>query len=172
MGHKGRFTGIQSGLCYYRVLSASLECVCGYIHVCMCVDACTSGGVGGGCAAARVKADVFCCCVGTLLLDHSLAALCGRMHNGLAGVPASISFHFLLRAPFPEHGFSHFLLLMSALFASLLPRGTTELLKGPFELFVQRMKSSVGMVTGTAHASNWSLLHRWTLTHAFGFCLC
>lgn len=83
-----------------------------------------------------MKADIFCCYVGTLLLDNSPVALHGIV-NGLAGFPELIPFHFLLGALSLEHGFSHLLLLVSALFASLLPKGTTELLKGLFELFVQ-----------------------------------
>lgn len=54
--------------------------------------------------------------------------------NRLAVFPASISFHFLLGALSCEQGCSHFLLLASALFASLLPKGAMALLKGPFEL--------------------------------------
>ena len=42
-----------------------------------------------------------------------------------AGLPASISFHFRLGRLSLEHGCSHFLLLVSALFASLLPKGRT-----------------------------------------------
>lgn len=82
-----------------------------------------------------MKADPFCCYVGTLLLDNSPVALPGIV-NGLAGFPGLIPSHLLL-SPFPEHGFSRLPRLVSALFASLLPKGTTELLKGPFELFVQ-----------------------------------
>ena len=84
-----------------------------------------------------MKAGVFHCYVGILLLDSSPVALYRRIVKGLAVFPASISFHFLLGAPSLKPGCLHFLLLVSALFASLLPKGTTELLKGPFELFVQ-----------------------------------
>lgn len=64
-------------------------------------------------------------------------------------VPCVISFHVLLRACFLEHRFSHFLLLVSALFASLLLKGTEELLRGPSEPFVQRVETSVRTVTGS-----------------------
>ena len=127
------------------------------IQVCVCVCVCVC------CAAAWMKAGVFHCYVGILLLDSSPVALYRRIVKGLAVFPASISFHFLLGAPSLKPGCLHFLLLVSALFASLLPKGTTELLKGPFELFVQWMKSSFGTVTGTAHASNWSLTHAFWL---------
>lgn len=83
-----------------------------------------------------MNADVFCCSVGTLLSDNSPVALHGIV-NGLAGFPELIPFYFLLGALSLEPGFSHLLLSVSALFASLLPKGTTKLLKGPFELLVQ-----------------------------------
>ena len=127
---------IQSALCYFRLISPSWDyvCACECTYVCVCVCVCVYVCV--CCAAAQMKADIFRCYVETLLLDHRPVALHGIV-NGLPGFPELIPFHCLFGALSLEHGFSRFLLLVSALFVSLLPKGTTELLKGPLELFVQ-----------------------------------
>jgi hypothetical protein len=76
--------------------------------------------------------------------------------NGLAPFPAVTSFHFPLGALSCEHGFSHFLLLVSALFASLLPKNARELLKWSLDCMFNEwrvQRDSYGDCTW----SSWSL---------------
>ena len=140
MDHKGWFTVIQSGLILESFLLPEVcICACGYmcdacvwIHVRLCVCVCV-------CIVQLPECRLACfslLCWYFANGQQSCAVYQGIV-NRLAVFPASISFHFLLGALSREQGCSHFLLLVSALFASLLPKGTMALLKGPFELCVQ-----------------------------------
>lgn len=181
--HNGLCTLVQSGLSYFRVISTSLECMCMRVHMCMyvcvcmhlylyvCVYACMSVGM--------------CVCVVQLPRRRlTFSLLCWHFALGLSpvalyrivkGLLVSLCwspFNFYLEHFSWELG-SHIFCSWCQLCLLLLPKATKELLKGPLQLSIQWMKSSVGQDPGTAHASPWSFLqHYWAMTHAFGFCLC
>lgn len=129
---------------YFRVVSVSLECMvcgcmCAWTHVYPCVRVCVA------------RRSQWRLTFSVAVLEFSCwTPLLRLFASDSCWVPCVISSRFPLRALSLEHGFLHFLFLVSGLFASLLPKGSMELLKGPFELFIQWMKSSVQRVTGTA----------------------
>lgn len=75
-----------------------------------------------------MKADIFCCYIGTLLLDNSAVVLHGIV-NGLAGFPELILFHFLLGALSLEQGshvFCSWCQLCLPLFCQRAPRSYSK----------------------------------------------
>lgn len=80
-------------------------CMHTFVRVCLCV--CVLG-------SCLNEAGIFRCYVGTLLLENTSAGLYGIL-NRLACFPALTSFRFPLGALSLEHRFSHFLLMVSAL---------------------------------------------------------